>query len=79
MINYVTPTGRNQSYPWAVASGTSTATLPQPSVSSMTFTGWFSKNSLINGQVATAVGSDPNNEVFAGIIPTELAQVLGLP
>ena len=79
MINYVTPTGRNQSYPWAVASGASTATLPLPSVSSMTFTGWYSKNSLINGQTASAVGTDPNDEVFAGIIPSELAQVLGLP
>ena len=83
MINYVTPTGRKQSYPWVYDSvkliGTSTATLPVPSVSSMTFTGWYSKNSLINGQTASAVGSDPNDEVFAGIIPSELAQVLGLP
>ena len=76
VIDYVTPGGQNRSYSWVGSPDTPTGNLPSPAKASMTFTGWFSRQSLINGTTASTVGTAGSDEVFAGLIPSELAQVL---
>ena len=76
VIDYVTPNGQNRSYSWVGSPDTPTGNLPSPAKASMTFTGWFSRQSLINGTTASTVGTAGSDEVFAGLIPSELAQVL---
>lgn len=54
------------------------AVLPRPTKSEEVFTGWFNTQSLLQGKrISTLVPSDAGS-VFAGYIPPELAQVLGL-
>lgn len=76
VIDYVTPNGQNRSYTWVGSPDTPAGNLPSPAKASMTFTGWFSRQSLINGTTASTVGTAGSDEVFAGLIPSELAQVL---
>ncbi len=65
----------NQSYYWVGAPGTPTNSLPEAAQSELVFTGWFTQQSLINGEQASTI---EENNTIAGFIPPELAQVLGV-
>jgi len=73
-VDYVGSSG-NQSYYWVGAPGTPTNSLPEAAQSELVFTGWFTQQSLINGEQASTI---EENNTIAGFIPPELAQVLGV-
>lgn len=73
-VDYVGSSG-NQSYYWVGAPGTTANSLPKPDKSDLQFTGWFTQQSLINGEQASTV---EENGTVAGFLPPELAQVLGI-
>ena len=78
LVDFIGTSGFDQSYSYITTPGSPVAALPEPSKVNLTFTGWFSRESLLNGRPATTVPDSSQGATIAGFIPSELAAVLGL-
>ena len=78
-FNYSGATGGNTLPSDTVTSGTQAdAKLPHPTKPGESFTGWFSTQSLLNGQRITTIKENDAGTLIAGFIPPALAQTLNL-
>jgi hypothetical protein len=78
-FNYSGATGGTSVTTATFTSGTEAdADFPHPTKPGESFTGWFSTQSLLNGQRVTIIEEGDAGTLIAGFIPPELAQTLNL-